>query len=81
MEKFTTLIATMVAIPTENIDTDQIIPKQFLKRIERSGYEKFLFYDWRYHEDGSDDDAFELLTGTNTLSLRVTTDDDAVAFL
>jgi 3-isopropylmalate/(R)-2-methylmalate dehydratase small subunit len=35
-----------------NVDTDQIIPKQFLKRIERSGYGPFLFYDWRYQADG-----------------------------
>lgn len=35
-----------------NVDTDQIIPKQFLKRIERTGYEDVLFYDWRYLEDG-----------------------------
>jgi len=43
-----------LAVPLErpNVDTDQIIPKQFLKRIERSGYGKFLFYDWRYLSDG-----------------------------
>lgn len=35
-----------------SVDTDQIIPKQFLKRIERSGYGEFLFYDWRYTNDG-----------------------------
>jgi len=43
-----------------DVDTDQIIPKQFLKRIERTGYEKFLFFDWRYNEDGSDNADFEL---------------------
>jgi len=43
-----------------DVDTDQIIPKQFLKRIERAGYEKFLFFDWRYNEDGSDNADFEL---------------------
>ena len=37
----------------ENIDTDQIIPKQHLKRIERTGFGEFLFSDWRYHPDGS----------------------------
>jgi 3-isopropylmalate/(R)-2-methylmalate dehydratase small subunit len=37
-----------------NVDTDQIIPKQFLKRIERSGYGPFLFYDWRYQEDNAE---------------------------
>lgn len=35
-----------------SVDTDQIIPKQFLKRIERTGYGEFLFYDWRYSSDG-----------------------------
>lgn len=43
-----------------NIDTDQIIPKQFLKRIERSGYGEFLFYDWRFKSDGSIDPDFIL---------------------
>jgi 3-isopropylmalate/(R)-2-methylmalate dehydratase small subunit len=43
-----------------NIDTDQIIPKQFLKRIERSGFGQFLFFDWRFREDGSDNPDFEL---------------------
>lgn len=37
-----------------NVDTDQIIPKQFLKRIERTGFGQFLFYDWRFNEDGSE---------------------------
>lgn len=36
-----------------NVDTDQIIPKQFLKRIERTGFGQFLFYDWRFNDDGS----------------------------
>ena len=44
-----------------NVDTDQIIPKQFLKRIERTGFGQFLFYDWRFHDDGTTlDDRFEL---------------------
>src|ERR1700755_2464272 len=42
------LISTAVPLPLPNIDTDQIIPKQFLKRIERTGYGDFLFFDWRY---------------------------------
>jgi len=41
-------------LPLPNIDTDQIIPKQFLKRIERTGYGDFLFYDWRYNLDVPD---------------------------
>src|SRR5207248_3443104 len=43
-----------------NIDTDQIIPKQFLKRIERTGFGEFLFYDWRHTSDGRLDPAFSL---------------------
>src|ERR1700749_2924808 len=42
-----------VPLPLPNVDTDQIIPKQFLKRIERTGYEDFLFYDWRYNFDAA----------------------------
>jgi len=43
-----------------NIDTDQIIPKQFLKRIERTGFGEFLFYDWRRTKDGAHDPSFSL---------------------
>ncbi|MFS0787398.1 3-isopropylmalate dehydratase small subunit [Shouchella sp. 1P09AA] len=43
-----------------NVDTDQIIPKQFLKRIERTGFGKFLFYDWRYQDEGVENPDFEL---------------------
>ncbi|EMI12483.1 isopropylmalate isomerase small subunit [Bacillus stratosphericus LAMA 585] len=43
-----------------NVDTDQIIPKQFLKRIERTGYGRFAFFDWRYLADGSPNPDFEL---------------------
>lgn len=43
-----------------NVDTDQIIPKQFLKRIERTGYGRFAFFDWRYLENGEPDPEFEL---------------------
>jgi 3-isopropylmalate/(R)-2-methylmalate dehydratase small subunit len=43
-----------------NVDTDQIIPKQFLKRVERSGFGQFLFYDWRYTPDGRPDPSFVL---------------------
>lgn len=43
-----------------NVDTDQIIPKQFLKRIERSGFGEFLFYDWRYRPDGTSNPEFVL---------------------
>ena len=47
-----------------NVDTDQIIPKQFLKRIERTGFGEFLFYDWRYLANGLPDDSFELNKST-----------------
>jgi 3-isopropylmalate/(R)-2-methylmalate dehydratase small subunit len=43
-----------------NVDTDQIIPKQFLKRIERTGFGQFLFFDWRFNPDGSINHQFEL---------------------
>jgi 3-isopropylmalate/(R)-2-methylmalate dehydratase small subunit len=53
---------TGIAVPLNraNVDTDQIIPKQFLKRIERTGYGPFLFFDWRYNHDGSDREDFIL---------------------
>jgi 3-isopropylmalate/(R)-2-methylmalate dehydratase small subunit len=60
VEKFTLHSGMTVAIDRANIDTDQIIPKQFLKRIERSGYDRFLFYDWRYAEDGTPNADFPL---------------------
>jgi len=43
-----------------NVDTDQIIPKQFLKKVERSGFGQHLFHDWRFNDDGSDNPEFEL---------------------
>ncbi|MFB5662904.1 3-isopropylmalate dehydratase small subunit [Alteribacillus sp. HJP-4] len=43
-----------------NVDTDQIIPKQFLKRVERTGFGQFLFFDWRFNADGSENPEFEL---------------------
>ena len=53
----TGLVATLDRV---NVDTDQIIPKQFLKRIERTGFGQFLFYDWRFNPDGSLKPDFEL---------------------
>jgi 3-isopropylmalate/(R)-2-methylmalate dehydratase small subunit len=63
MEKFTKLKATMVAMPTGNIDTDQIIPARFLKVTDKNGLGENLFYDWRYHADGSPKEDFILNTG------------------
>jgi 3-isopropylmalate/(R)-2-methylmalate dehydratase small subunit len=48
------------ALPRVNVDTDQIIPKQFLKRVERTGFGPALFHDWRFLADGSVNPAFEL---------------------
>lgn len=50
----------VAALNRVNVDTDQIIPKQFLKRIERTGFGQFLFFDWRFNADGSDNESFEL---------------------
>ena len=52
MQPINILTATAAPLPLPNIDTDQIIPKQFLKRIERTGYGDFLFYDWRRIQEG-----------------------------
>jgi len=52
MTPFTTHTGLVATIDRANVDTDQIIPKQFLKRIERTGYGPFLFFDWRYQDDG-----------------------------
>jgi 3-isopropylmalate/(R)-2-methylmalate dehydratase small subunit len=54
MEAINILTSKAVPLPLPNIDTDQIIPKQFLKRIERTGYGEFLFFDWRYNLDTPD---------------------------
>jgi 3-isopropylmalate/(R)-2-methylmalate dehydratase small subunit len=55
-------IHTGVVAPLDrpNVDTDQIVPKQFLKRIERTGFGEFLFYDWRYTAEGRPDASFVL---------------------
>ena len=55
--KHTGLVATM---DRSNVDTDQIIPKQFLKRIERTGFGQFLFFDWRFDDEGNPRSEFEL---------------------
>ena len=60
MKAFVTHTGLVVPMDRSDIDTDQLVPKQFLKRIERSGFGKFLFFDWRYNNDGSDNPEFEL---------------------
>lgn len=60
MEKFTKLTAVAAPMPIINIDTDMIIPKDYLKTIKRTGLGKGLFAEMRYHEDGSDNADFVL---------------------
>jgi 3-isopropylmalate/(R)-2-methylmalate dehydratase small subunit len=60
MQPFTAHSGRAVSLPRANVDTDQIIPKQFLKRIERTGFGPALFFDWRYLADGSPNPEFEL---------------------
>jgi 3-isopropylmalate/(R)-2-methylmalate dehydratase small subunit len=60
MKPFTKLTGKAVALDRANVDTDQIIPKQFLKRIERTGFGEFLFWDWMRNDDGSPNVDFEL---------------------
>lgn len=56
--KFTTLHSTVVPLPIENIDTDQIIPARFLKATTREGFGENLFRDWRYDKDGTPKEDF-----------------------
>jgi 3-isopropylmalate/(R)-2-methylmalate dehydratase small subunit len=53
IEKFRKLVSTVVPLPIENVDTDQIIPARFLKAVERKGFGDNLFRDWRYKKDGT----------------------------
>ena len=60
MQPFVKHTGLVLPLDRANVDTDQIIPKQFLKRIERTGFGKYLFFDWRFHDDGSVNADFEL---------------------
>ena len=60
MEPFIKHTGLVAPMDRANVDTDQIIPKQFLKRIERTGYGQFLFNDWRFNENGTLNPEFEL---------------------
>jgi 3-isopropylmalate/(R)-2-methylmalate dehydratase small subunit len=60
MDPFITHSGIVAALDRANVDTDQIIPKQFLKRIERTGFGQFLFFDWRFLADGAVNPEFEL---------------------
>jgi len=60
MEPIRTITSVAAPLDRTNVDTDQIIPKQFLKRIERTGYGEFLFFDWRRTASGEQDPSFVL---------------------
>lgn len=60
MSRFTEMKGKVAAMDRTNVDTDQIIPKQFLKRIEKTGFGQYLFYDWCYKPNGELDENFEL---------------------
>ena len=60
MKAISTVASRVAVLDRPDVDTDQIIPKQFLKRIERTGYGQYAFFDWRFAEDGSERAGFEL---------------------
>jgi 3-isopropylmalate/(R)-2-methylmalate dehydratase small subunit len=60
MKAISSVAARVAVLDRPDVDTDQIIPKQFLKRIERTGYGQYAFFDWRFAEDGSERAGFEL---------------------
>jgi 3-isopropylmalate/(R)-2-methylmalate dehydratase small subunit len=60
MKAFVSETGRVAILDRPDVDTDQIIPKQFLKRIERTGYGDFLFFDWRFDDDGAERPSFEL---------------------
>lgn len=74
MQAFTKHTGLVAAMDRANVDTDQIIPKQFLKRIERTGFGQFLFFDWRFLDNGQPNPEFELnrpeLKGASILLAR-----------
>jgi 3-isopropylmalate/(R)-2-methylmalate dehydratase small subunit len=60
MKELQRVTGRVAILDRPDVDTDQIVPKQFLKRIERTGYGEFLFRDWRFDEDGNERPEFEL---------------------
>ncbi|PIE01797.1 MAG: 3-isopropylmalate dehydratase small subunit [Thiothrix nivea] len=60
MEPYQKHTSVVVLMNRNNVDTDQIIPKQFLKKVERTGFGQHLFHDWRFNADGSENPEFEL---------------------
>ena len=53
MEKFTKIISVITPFDKANVDTDQIVPKQFLKLVQKTGFGKYLFYNWRFDSNGN----------------------------
>lgn len=74
METFVKFTDTAIPIPTENIDTDQIIPARFLKSTNKQGFGENLFRDWRYNKDGSLNNNFILNTPKYSGSIMVAGD-------
>ena len=70
-EKFKILKSTVVPLPIENVDTDQIIPARFLKATERVGFGDNLFRDWRYHADNSKKKDFVLNNNNYSCNILV----------
>ena len=60
LDKFNKISSTVIPLDMANVDTDQIVPKQFLKLVQRTGFGKFLFYDWRFDQDGKQKPNFVL---------------------
>ena len=60
MEPYQKHVSIVALMNRNNVDTDQIVPKQFLKKVSRNGFGKHLFHDWRFNKDGSDNPEFEL---------------------
>jgi len=71
MDKFLKLTSTVVPLPIENVDTDQIIPARFLKATDKNGFGDNLFADWRYNKDGSPKADFVLNNPTYSGSILV----------
>ena len=74
MEKFVKLIDTAIPLPTENIDTDQIIPARFLKSTNKEGFGDNVFRDWRYNKNGSLNEDFVLNNTNYTGSILIAGD-------
>jgi len=75
MQAFTTLTGLVAALDRVNVDTDQIVPKQFLKTIKRTGLREGLFFDWKKQKDGSPDPTFFLNLRLEKTERRVTGSD------